>query len=162
MLSSFDYYGSSLQISQDYNITHLYWLTAVILAGRPSSWSSETYINLLPLREISVEGRQTLAQLRTPGTSRGFHVLIPLLPGQGRGPAQLKGGTVGEREHYYHYVPNIETGGAKEYEAFVDAMNAIIQKASGLRVVGGLSVGGALARSTCSFEISPQMLSPIF
>ena len=88
---------------------------------------------------------QQFFEMRDYLTSLGFNVLIPLLPGQGRGPAQLKGDTLVERQSYYQYIPNIEKGGTQEYEAFVDAMNAIMQKANGLRVVGGLSVGGALA-----------------
>lgn len=88
---------------------------------------------------------QQFYEMRDNLTKLGFNVLIPLLPGQGRGPAQVKGDTLAERQYYYQSLPRVEQGGGQEYIDFVAAMNAIMSKAEGLRVVGGLSVGGGLA-----------------
>ncbi len=75
----------------------------------------------------------------------GFHVLAPTLPGQGRAPSPVSGGTEISRAEYYKYIPSIENNGGEEYRKFVDDMNVIMEKAPGVHVVGGLSVGGALA-----------------
>jgi len=88
---------------------------------------------------------QQFYEMRDNLTARGFHVLIPTLPGQGRSPAQVAGDTPESRARYYQYLPRIETGGDQVYRDFVNAMNDIMRKAPGERMVGGLSVGGALA-----------------
>lgn len=88
----------------------------------------------------------------------GYYVIVPLLPGQGRGPTPLQSKMVvrdvkaGERtatpvsfsEYYGRYLPTEEV----VYEAFIQEMNGIVAQAPGRHVVGGLSVGGALTTRT--------------
>jgi len=88
---------------------------------------------------------QQFFEMRDYLTTMGFNVLIPLLPGQGRSPVQTGGDTIEQRQYYYQYIPKVDQEGAREYEKFADAMNEIMMNAPGHRIVGGLSVGGALA-----------------
>ena len=88
---------------------------------------------------------QQFYEMRDNLTARGFHVLIPTLPGQGRAPSPTSGDTPESRAHYYEFLPRVETDGATVYRNFVNDMNAIMRKAPGEHMIGGLSVGGALA-----------------
>ena len=73
----------------------------------------------------------------------GYHVLLPLLPGQGRVPLKIDraAGTVTD-----------DTSGlpknAKGYQDLTTKMNQIAAAYPGLRVIGGLSGGGAEATGT--------------
>lgn len=88
---------------------------------------------------------QQFYEMRDNLNARGFHVLIPTLPGQGRAPAQVSGDTPESRARYHEFIPRIEKDGDEVYRDFVNAMNDIVRKAPGERMIGGLSVGGALA-----------------
>ncbi len=88
---------------------------------------------------------QQFFEMRDYLVALGFNVLAPLLPGQGRGPTQASGGTEADRARYYQFIPSIEDKGGETYRLFVEDMNLIMSKLSGPKLVGGLSVGGALA-----------------
>ncbi len=79
----------------------------------------------------------------------GYHVIVPLLPGQGRGPTPVRssmkvrsaaGKDMSFSAYYGEFLPNEK----EVYEKFVNSMNTIVAKAPGRHIVGGLSVGGAL------------------
>ena len=81
--------------------------------------------------------------------NEGFDVLIPLLPGQGRVPLD---GPTGRKDD----LRDLPTD-PKPYEDFVTAMTNIVRPAKGLRIVTGLSMGGALALGAVEEDLnSPE------
>ena len=98
--------------------------------------------------------------------SRGFTVLLPLLPGHGRAPtvastskvdqiADLPTGRLGDLGSY-----------RKSYAALVTRMNAVADGFGGERIIGGLSLGAAMASYAAA--VRPDLwqrqllLSPLF
>ena len=79
----------------------------------------------------------------------GYYVIIPLLPGQGRAPIPMlpsptlqdDGTRVSYSQYYGRYLPTDPSA----YEKFIKEINTIVSQAPGRHVVGGLSVGGAMA-----------------
>lgn len=76
--------------------------------------------------------------------SHGYDVLAPLLPGHGGVPSIDSNGTYTD---YLDKLPRSLEG----YENFVTAMNNIMIQVDGTRIVGGLSVGGAVATFAGTF-----------
>ena len=67
---------------------------------------------------------------------KGFEVLMPVLPGHGH--QQVLPGS----DDYFE-LPNL--GNWNEYDQFADQINTLAKAATGIRVIGGLSVGAAVA-----------------
>lgn len=80
---------------------------------------------------------------------QGYHVLIPLLPGQGRGPAPTPSVVAGKRamelaEYQGQYLPE-GADGAERYVAFAAAVNHLAALLPGPKYIIGFSAGGAIA-----------------
>ena len=92
--------------------------------------------------------------------AEGYEVLLPLLPGHGHVP-QRSGSTIVDD------VSDLPTGATKgRYADLGLAMNDIARASTGVRVMGGLSLGGAVA--TAAMTAAPGLyargllLSPLF
>jgi alpha-beta hydrolase superfamily lysophospholipase len=95
-----------------------------------------------PIQFINI-GRKLSAQ--------GFHVLFPLLPGQGRVPLTF------DRER--RVVTDDQRGmpdNTAPYERLSQSMNAIAAEFPGYKVIAGLSGGGGQAMGTAVEGINPQ------
>ncbi len=72
-------------------------------------------------------------------SSRGYMVMLPLMPGQGRMPLDGPQGL----EDSYQELPRADE--MQRYSNFIAEMNAIIAEAPGERIITGLSGGASLA-----------------
>jgi pimeloyl-ACP methyl ester carboxylesterase len=68
--------------------------------------------------------------------AKGYHVFLPLMPGQGR--AENDGSQ-------FEFLPGKKAQGWKRYDEYSKTIDSIMEVAPGKRIVGGLSVGGAVA-----------------
>lgn len=106
---------------------------------------------------------------------KGFDVLLPLLPGHGLVPETVPnpaGGTM--KRDIVEFLPRVEdtmpnphNPASSKYAALAERMNRIASAANGgLRMVGGISVGGAVA--THAVNLAPKLydkaliLSPFY
>lgn len=78
---------------------------------------------------------QQLFELADRLRKEGYEVLLPLNPGHGRLPKNGR--------DVIDYMPSIDNW--ERYEELADQMNEIAVNVGGTRIVGGLSIGGALA-----------------
>lgn len=92
---------------------------------------------------------------------RGYASFVPLMPGQGKGPPPFAGGDgrmingMAYKDYYATSLPRVRNDDWKRYLQFVADINKFIATLPGEKVVGGLSVGGALA--TYAYIESPGL-----
>jgi esterase/lipase len=82
---------------------------------------------------------QQYKEIATELSNNGFNVFIPLLPGHGQ-ERVIKNGKYSD---FSIKLPDMEN--TYEYEYFAKQMGSILKDESGVKVVGGLSVGGVVA-----------------
>lgn len=94
-------------------------------------------------------------------SKRGYASFVPLLPGQGKGPApfaetdnrMING--MPYKDYYASNLPKIQNDDWKRYLNFVADINKFIATLPGEKILGGLSVGGSLA--TYAYIESPEL-----
>lgn len=77
--------------------------------------------------------------------SQGYEVFLPLVPGHGR-----KQATQGV-DHSFDLIP----GSASGYRATIDRINGLVERTKGEKIIGGLSVGGAMALT--AVQLNPSL-----
>ncbi len=114
---------------------------------------------------------QQFDQLAKQLSSEGYEVLLPLMPGHGHVPAVAKttiSGHIQSSEPFKDDIvdmPSVKT--RNRYRDFALTLNAIArQETTGARIIGGLSVGGAVATRAAAEDPSiydrTLLITPFF
>lgn len=83
--------------------------------------------------------------------TQGVTTILPVLPGHGASPAPTEQESDLASVSSKH-LPELAGGDWRRYQSLVQSMNQIMSKAPGLKMVGGFSVGGALAAHSIAAE----------
>jgi alpha-beta hydrolase superfamily lysophospholipase len=82
---------------------------------------------------------QQYEELSSLLSTKGFNVFVPLIPGHGREPKVVDGKFVDQSQN----LPDVKN--TVIYENFSKNMGSLLKDEQGTKIVGGLSVGGAIA-----------------
>lgn len=82
---------------------------------------------------------QQFEELSNLLVNKGYNVFVPLIPGHGKQPT----GTDGKFVDDISSLPDVDSTGV--YKNFAKNISAILKDESGIKVLGGLSLGGAIA-----------------
>lgn len=127
---------------------------------RVSPPSSVPYRGVIILFHGFTACPQQFHELSSTLAGAGFEVLLPLLPGHGRVPQRNGSAFIDD-------ISDLPTGYTKgRYADLGKEMNSIARASTGTRIVGGLSLGGAVATSAMidapGLYARGLLLSPLF